>query len=119
MLSSSLRTFFSCRNSCCFSLRSSCSVFSIIEICSLVSPSVITSCFSRASRSFRWRSSSTSASISCFLRSRSRMMWRLRAFQSCSSFSVLAAGWAGGCDGTVFRYFLALILGHFCGVAKV
>ena len=64
LLSSSFRTFLSCRNSWCFSSLSWANLSSSCEICSLVSPRVITSCFCLRSRSFRWRSTSASASCS-------------------------------------------------------
>lgn len=63
-LSSSLSTFFSRKNSCCFSFRNSSRREFNIWICSFVSPSVMASWRSRSSRSLRKRSSSTSASCS-------------------------------------------------------
>lgn len=137
-LSSSLSTFFSRKNSCCFSFRSSSRrVFSIC-ICSFVSPSVMASCRSRSSRSLRSRSSSTSASCStqvnnlnsipsfvaahrdeqralfflpCFFFCRSRIICSLSACHSSSSCSFLAAGCSVAAG--IFRYFFALMIRPF------
>uniref|UniRef100_A0A6B0UA65 Putative secreted protein n=1 Tax=Ixodes ricinus TaxID=34613 RepID=A0A6B0UA65_IXORI len=67
----------------CFSSLSSLSFFSDWLTWSLISSRVMASCLRLSSCSRRNRSMASSASCSCFLRSRSRMMWALRAAHIC------------------------------------